>query len=703
MTFTNETNENEIIDTMALIVQHRLDFAKLKLKTSALEDPKYTISRQWIRPWYLHGAGGTGKTYSIKAIYELYGSDIKVCTTTNVTRGMLNDMGVPTATVHSLFGIRIEDSITNTGKSDVYSTLPEMSSVYVEALKTKLMGAKVIILDECSMLGKAEVALVIEACKEAAVTIIFSGDHTQLPPVKSVVFDYTSISNQLLLVKNYRASSVLQPIVNRARTKAKQGQLWPEVLKEVHYSALPKEFMYDPNMAYVARNNKPVIALSNKVLDYAAERNMNVKVSFFKLPIFKPALKSLKTFFYSISPIYKEEVRLTNISYDIGHNPPPYKLSIMDLIELVVKGNANLNISYYSNKRGAGVYWGGEAQPVRLDMDSDTGKKYTLYNSFNYDEYEVFNRLRSNKRVLTMYRNHIICLNDFYDSCMNESGYIYKDITRYTNSLVNVHTEVGFWASKWGQTGKGGSWNTHTEVLDYIKTINRGTGKPQDKLPIVPNLIANYSYMLEYGNTYICAYNSLEERSGDPTSGHKEWIALRLFLVNRVLNNVLGQALKEKLAIRDKFSIYKFIVETSEELAGKGCSITSYDAIGRKMLANSTLYNEEYCPIRKYTDKYKKQVTDAFNKNFTKYSKPEFKQFWGNLGGLMRLLHSTIIEYEDLCYVRSSRVSTIHKMQGRSSKIVFINPKGLRAELAYVAISRAEQEVYLLNQGATNE
>ncbi len=129
---------------------------------------------------FLTGSAGAGKTYVINQyIQYLRERNVPVAVTasTGIAATHMNGM-----TIHAWAGIGIKDALTS-------SDLQNMKAK--KYLKDKLENAKVLIIDEISMLHKKQVELVNTVLKFfkdstlpfGGVQVIFSGDFFQLPPV----------------------------------------------------------------------------------------------------------------------------------------------------------------------------------------------------------------------------------------------------------------------------------------------------------------------------------------------------------------------------------------------------------------------------------------------------------------------------------------------------------------------------------------
>ena len=129
---------------------------------------------------FLTGSAGAGKTYVINQYIQFLRErnvPVAVTASTGIAATHMNGM-----TIHAWAGIGIKDKLTT---ADLRSMKEK------KYLKDKMEQAKVLIIDEISMLHKNQLELVNEVLKffkntSAAfggIQVIFSGDFFQLPPV----------------------------------------------------------------------------------------------------------------------------------------------------------------------------------------------------------------------------------------------------------------------------------------------------------------------------------------------------------------------------------------------------------------------------------------------------------------------------------------------------------------------------------------
>lgn len=144
----------------------------------------------------LIGAGGTGKTYITKYIIShcKYGNSVIICAspTHKACRVFSQSIGGKEVnTIQSVFGLRLDLRL-----EDFNPINPQFNPM----VPPKIDNAKLLIIDESSMLPAKLVTYICDKCKEKEIKIIFIGDKYQLAPVnerKSIAFDRCSNKYEL--------------------------------------------------------------------------------------------------------------------------------------------------------------------------------------------------------------------------------------------------------------------------------------------------------------------------------------------------------------------------------------------------------------------------------------------------------------------------------------------------------------------------
>lgn len=125
----------------------------------------------------LTGAAGTGKTTIVKEIIRRSViRSVAVSAPTHQAKTVINKVtGYPGETIQALLGLRPNINMENFDPTNVLF-LPEGAE--------KISNYKLIIIDECSMIGNYISGLIEKLSKEYKVKILYIGDKYQLPPVE---------------------------------------------------------------------------------------------------------------------------------------------------------------------------------------------------------------------------------------------------------------------------------------------------------------------------------------------------------------------------------------------------------------------------------------------------------------------------------------------------------------------------------------
>ena len=136
---------------------------------------------------FLHGPGGTGKSYTIKKLAKSFladGVNVSVTSTTGISAYGLMEDDVHASTIHKWAGI-------GTGEGDVMSLIKSIKTIRQSALMN-WYRTEVLIIDEVSMLGGNlffklnEIGKILRKSNRVfgGIKLIVCGDMYQLPPVK---------------------------------------------------------------------------------------------------------------------------------------------------------------------------------------------------------------------------------------------------------------------------------------------------------------------------------------------------------------------------------------------------------------------------------------------------------------------------------------------------------------------------------------
>lgn len=234
------------------------------------QDLALNILKSW-RNVFLTWQAGSGKTYVINQYIDwLWSSDINVAVTASTGIAATHIWGI---TIHSRSGIGIKNHLT---WRDL-ERISERENIYKQVSK-----AKVLIIDEISMLSAGTIDMIDDVCQHirrspfpfGGLQVIFIGDFFQLPPVMgrgdnddTKRFAFASKARKSLeLVTCYletqhrQSDNIFSDILNKLRV----GEIDKEAL-----TALESRLHYDvdhPNLVKLYTHNVDVDRINNEHL-----------------------------------------------------------------------------------------------------------------------------------------------------------------------------------------------------------------------------------------------------------------------------------------------------------------------------------------------------------------------------------------------------------------------------------------------------
>lgn len=161
----------------------------------------------------LCGAGGTGKTFVMKYILAncKYSNSVIFCAapTHKACRVFSNAMGGRKVnTIQSLFGFRLDVNIDNFDPNN-----PAFNPIGANKLvKDGYSIAKLLVIDESSMLNSKLVRYIAKFCREKEIKVIFMGDASQLPPVNETYSYAFKITNNVYYLNEIVRQGINNPI-----------------------------------------------------------------------------------------------------------------------------------------------------------------------------------------------------------------------------------------------------------------------------------------------------------------------------------------------------------------------------------------------------------------------------------------------------------------------------------------------------------
>ena len=229
---------------------------------------------------FITGAGGTGKTYSIKKIYEHAkenGAIIAVTALTGVA-AILLECGA--TTIHSWAGIgisastkSIDDIVRKVSSSKFYRHNWEITEV--------------LIIDEISMMSLKLFELLNKLGQTirnndkpfGGIQVILSGDFFQLPPVKETMFCFEStkflkvFDNIIYLTKIYRQND---NTYKNILLKLRNGQISKKAIDLLNSRLIKNEKM-DDNITHLVPTKSKANKINNEFLEIINEKEYSYK------------------------------------------------------------------------------------------------------------------------------------------------------------------------------------------------------------------------------------------------------------------------------------------------------------------------------------------------------------------------------------------------------------------------------------------
>lgn len=233
-------------------------------------------------PYYvLTGGGGTGKSFAVQQVAKtLQSRGKKVCfaAPSHQAAGVLRemalkaDLAVDCETIHSLLWLSVDYS--ETGEEIVTHN-------YFKHSGLRLTDFNLVVMDECSMIGRQLWRHIEEQLEGTRTKILFMGDPAQLPPVREKNSPTFAVENRshLTQIMRYRgaiaenAAMLRDNLTSRAIPKLKSGITDPEtktgvflLSQDTFLSQLKRAFQSDG----LKKNpdHARAIAWTNRRVDY---------------------------------------------------------------------------------------------------------------------------------------------------------------------------------------------------------------------------------------------------------------------------------------------------------------------------------------------------------------------------------------------------------------------------------------------------
>ena len=224
---------------------------------------------------FITGAGGTGKTYSIKKIYEHAkenGAIIAVTALTGVAAILLD---CNATTIHSWAGIgisastkSIDDIVRKVSRSKFYRHNWEITDILVID-EISMMSLKLF-----ELLDKLGQTIKNNDKPFGGIQIILSGDFFQLPPIKETNFCFESpnflkmFDNIIYLKKIYRQND---NIYKNILLKLREGQITKKGINLLNSRLINDSHLIDNNITHLVPTKNKANKINNEFLESIKE------------------------------------------------------------------------------------------------------------------------------------------------------------------------------------------------------------------------------------------------------------------------------------------------------------------------------------------------------------------------------------------------------------------------------------------------
>lgn len=223
------------------------------------------IGSAWSDLNFIHalvGAGGVGKTYTLKYVIEnckySYSCIAAAAPTHKACRVLTTSLKnvIKAQTIQSMFGFRLDVNIENFDPEN-----PAFNPIGRVKITDPSYNYKVLIVDEASMLNAKLVKYIVSKCKAAKIKIIFVGDSSQLPPVnekKSTAFSIASKVNYLTQIVRQEDDNPIRDILSILRKDIDNRSY-----KFLEYICKNKQGVNEFGKGYIVCNNNDFQNLIN--------------------------------------------------------------------------------------------------------------------------------------------------------------------------------------------------------------------------------------------------------------------------------------------------------------------------------------------------------------------------------------------------------------------------------------------------------
>lgn len=224
------------------------------------------IAAPWSDKNYINalcGAGGVGKTFVTKYVIDncKFSSSVIFCAapTHKACRVLSNAIGGKKVnTIQSLFGFRLDVDIDNFDPNN-----PAFNPIGANKMvKDGYSIARLLIIDEASMLNNKLVNYIAKFCREKEIKVLFIGDSSQLPPVneaKSQAFVIASKTYYLREIVRQGANNPISKLLELLREDISNKYSW----KFLEYINLHKNETNETGAGFTVCGKKDFVNIVN--------------------------------------------------------------------------------------------------------------------------------------------------------------------------------------------------------------------------------------------------------------------------------------------------------------------------------------------------------------------------------------------------------------------------------------------------------
>lgn len=226
-------------------------------KTLTIAELKHLLNTK--RQVFLTGAGGTGKTYTLKMLLPHFKNPLKLATTNAAA------LRIGGNTVHSIFLLGIATSKDELKAED--NRFKNFLYAKLNKLKTILSKVDLIVIDEISMLSNSVFSLLFFRAEQCGVNmppLLMVGDLYQLPPINTE----QSLSPQKMIYHSKHFQPIIIELTSIKRTNDLAFATAQKHIRKSQYNREVHNALYDIRNNTFEDNFKPsILTATNKEAD----------------------------------------------------------------------------------------------------------------------------------------------------------------------------------------------------------------------------------------------------------------------------------------------------------------------------------------------------------------------------------------------------------------------------------------------------